>query len=384
MLRCVLFDLGYTLVYARRTEPFAALLRRVGVEAAREEVAYALHRADQHFMRRHPGLLGRPEGDWLEPYVPVFLRELTGRPPDAALARDLTRLALAAAGPAADRWRAYPDALPTLRRLAARGVVAGVVTNWDGTARRVLETTGLRPWVGPVVVSSECGREKPDPDIFRLALEQAGAAPSEAVMVGDNGHDDVAGALAAAWPLGSALRYFADGWQISKRVGGKHYWRLPVMDGEFVCEATTGVTKQAVGGGNLLVMGRTQRTALAAAAAAVRAIAAVPDVITPFPGGIVRSGSKVGSKYKGVSASINEAYCPTLRGAVASALDPDVGAVLEIVIDGLTPEAVAAAMRAGLRAIIELGPERGALRVGAGNYGGRLGPHHFKLKDLLP
>jgi formylmethanofuran--tetrahydromethanopterin N-formyltransferase len=184
--------------------------------------------------------------------------------------------------------------------------------------------------------------------------------------------------------LGSALRYFADGWQISKRVGGKHYWRLPVMDGEFVCEATTGVTKQAVGGGNLLVMGRTQRTALAAAAAAVRAIAAVPDVITPFPGGIVRSGSKVGSKYKGVSASINEAYCPTLRGAVASALDPDVGAVLEIVIDGLTPEAVAAAMRAGLRAIIELGPERGALRVGAGNYGGRLGPHHFKLKDLLP
>lgn len=197
MLRCVLFDLGYTLVYARRTEPFAALLRRVGVEAAREEVAYALHRADQHFMRRHPGLLGRPEGDWLEPYVPVFLRELTGRPPDAALARDLTRLALAAAGPAADRWRAYPDALPTLRRLAARGVVAGVVTNWDGTARRVLETTGLRPWVGPVVVSSECGREKPDPDIFRLALEQAGAAPSEAVMVGDNGHDDVAGALAA-------------------------------------------------------------------------------------------------------------------------------------------------------------------------------------------
>lgn len=184
--------------------------------------------------------------------------------------------------------------------------------------------------------------------------------------------------------LGSALRYFADGWQISKRVGGKHYWRLPVMDGEFVCEATTGVTKQAVGGGNLLVMGRTQRTALAAAAAAVRAIAAVPDAITPFPGGIVRSGSKVGSKYKGVSASTNEAYCPTVRGAVASALDPDVGAVLEIVIDGLTPEAVAAAMRAGLRAIIELGPERGALRVGAGNYGGRLGPHHFKLKDLLP
>ena len=184
--------------------------------------------------------------------------------------------------------------------------------------------------------------------------------------------------------LGDALRYFGDGWQISKRMGGKHYWRMPVMDGEFVCEATTGLTKQAVGGGNLLIMGRTVRSTQAAAEAAAAAIAAVPDVIAPFPGGIVRSGSKVGSKYKGVVASTNDAYCPTLRGAVKTALDDDIGAVLEIVIDGLTSAAVAAAMRAGLAAIIRLGPRRGALRVGAGNYGGKLGPHHYHLRDLLP
>jgi formylmethanofuran--tetrahydromethanopterin N-formyltransferase len=184
--------------------------------------------------------------------------------------------------------------------------------------------------------------------------------------------------------LGDALRYFGDGWQISKRLGAKRYWRLPVMDGEFVCEATTGLTKQAVGGGNLLIMGRTARTTLAAAEAAAAAVAAVPDVIAPFPGGIVRSGSKVGSKYKGVIASTNDAYCPTLRGAVATALDDDVGAVLEIVIDGLTSAAVAAAMRAGLGAIVRLGPKRGAVRVGAGNYGGKLGPHHYRLRDLLP
>jgi formylmethanofuran--tetrahydromethanopterin N-formyltransferase len=184
--------------------------------------------------------------------------------------------------------------------------------------------------------------------------------------------------------LGNALRYFADGWQISKRLGAKRFWRLPVMDGEFVCEATTGLTKQAVGGGNLLIMGRTAGTTQAAAEAAAAAIAAVPDVIAPFPGGIVRSGSKVGSKYKGVVASTNDAYCPTLRGAVKTALDDDVGAVLEIVIDGLTPAAVAAAMRAGLAAIVRLGPKRGAVRVGAGNYGGKLGPHHYHLRDLLP
>ena len=186
-----------------------------------------------------------------------------------------------------------------------------------------------------------------------------------------------------ALSLGNALRFFGDGWQISKRFAGKRYWRVPVMDGEFVCEGTTGLTKTAVGGGNLLIMGRDARSALAAAEAAVKAIHAVPDVIMPFPGGIVRSGSKVGSKYK-ASASTNEAYCPTLRGAVKSALDPEIASVLEIVIDGLSYSAVAAAMRAGLAAVLKLGPKRGALRIGAGNYGGKLGPHHFHLKDLLP
>jgi formylmethanofuran--tetrahydromethanopterin N-formyltransferase len=184
--------------------------------------------------------------------------------------------------------------------------------------------------------------------------------------------------------LGDSVRYFGDGWQISKRFGDKHYWRIPVMDGEFVCEATTGLTKQAVGGGNLMLMGTSARLTLAAAEAAVAAIAAVPDAIMPFPGSITRSGSKVGSKYKGVPASINESHCPTLKGAVRSALPPEISSVLEIVIDGLSAPAVADAMRAGLAAVVALGPSRGAARVGAGNYGGKLGRHHFHLKALLP
>jgi len=184
--------------------------------------------------------------------------------------------------------------------------------------------------------------------------------------------------------LGNALRYFGDGWQISKRFGKKHFWRIPVMDGEFVCEATTGLQKNAVGGGNLLIIGRTSQATLAAAEAAATAIAKVPDVIAPFPGGIVRSGSKVGSKYKGVLASTNDAYCPTLRGAVQSSLDAEAASVLEIVIDGLSSEAIAAAMRAGIAAIVKLGPKRGAARISAGNYGGKLGPHHYHLRDLAP
>ncbi len=184
--------------------------------------------------------------------------------------------------------------------------------------------------------------------------------------------------------LGDAIRYFADGWQISKRFDGRHFWRMPVMDGEFVCEATTGLTKSAVGGGNLLLMGRSVVAARRAAETAVVAMRGIADVIMPFPGGIVRSGSKVGSKYKGLMASTNDAYCPSLRGLTQSALEADIVSVLEIVIDGLTPEAVAAAMRAGLAAACALGPEAGAARIGAGNYGGKLGRHHFHLRELLP
>ncbi len=183
--------------------------------------------------------------------------------------------------------------------------------------------------------------------------------------------------------MGDTLRYFGDGWQISKRLGERRYWRVPVMDGEFVCEGTTGLTKGAVGGGNLILMGRDTESTLRAAEAAAEAVAATDDVIAPFPGGIVRSGSKVGSKYRTLMASTNHHYCPSLRGSVDSELDEDTGSVLEIVIDGLTPDAVANAMRAGLRAAIALGPERGCTRIGAGNYGGKLGRHHFRLRELL-
>jgi len=184
--------------------------------------------------------------------------------------------------------------------------------------------------------------------------------------------------------LGDAIRFFGDGWQIAKKLGPRRYWRVPVMDGEFVCEAKTAMTKKAVGGGNLLIMGASAATTLAAAEAAVHAIHGVSGAIMPFPGGIARSGSKIGSKYRGASASTNDVYCPTLRGVVDTALNPQIASVLEIVIDGLTSAAVAEAMRAGLAAIIGLGQDRGALRIGAGNYGGKLGRHHYHLKDLLP
>jgi formylmethanofuran--tetrahydromethanopterin N-formyltransferase len=184
-------------------------------------------------------------------------------------------------------------------------------------------------------------------------------------------------------PLSAGPRFFGDGWQTSRRLGKRRFWRVPVMDGEFVIEDKCGLTTQAVGGGNLLIIGTDRAGLLETTEAAVDAIAKVPDVITPFPGGIVRSGSKVGSKYKGAIASTNDAFCPTLRGAVKSELAEGTIAVLEIVIDGLTPQSVAAAMKAGLDAVTAIGAGKGVTRVSAGNYGGKLGQHHYHLKDLL-
>jgi formylmethanofuran--tetrahydromethanopterin N-formyltransferase len=177
--------------------------------------------------------------------------------------------------------------------------------------------------------------------------------------------------------IGGQLRFFGDGWQQSKLLDGRRYWRIPVMDGEFVCEERFGTTK-GVAGGNFLILASTQSVGLTAAESAVAAIAPVAGAITPFPGGVVRSGSKVGSQYKKLKASTNDLYCPTLRGR-GTELPEGCNAVYEIVIDGLDLAAVEEATRAGIRAAC--GP--GILAISAGNYGGKLGPFHLQLRKLL-
>ena len=178
--------------------------------------------------------------------------------------------------------------------------------------------------------------------------------------------------------VGGRLRYFGDGWQIAKRLEGRRYWRIPVMDGEFTCEETFGTVK-GVAGGNIILLGTDPTATLAATTAAAHAMRASADVILPFPGGIARSGSKVGSKYKKLRASTNTAFSPNLRGLVESGLPPNVQCGYEIVIDGLSLEAVERATAAGIRA----GCRPGIVQITAGNYGGKLGPFHIRLHDVL-
>jgi formylmethanofuran--tetrahydromethanopterin N-formyltransferase len=179
--------------------------------------------------------------------------------------------------------------------------------------------------------------------------------------------------------VGSALRFFGDGFQSSKVVAGERFWRIPVMEGEFLVQEKFGMLK-GVAGGNFLILARSADAALAAAEAAADAMASHPGIFLPFPGGVVRSGSKVGSRrIKSMIASTNEAYCPTLRAITKTALPEGVNSVLEIVINGVDSPAIASAMRVGIDAACR----DGVVQISAGNYGGKLGPHHFYLRKIM-
>ena len=181
--------------------------------------------------------------------------------------------------------------------------------------------------------------------------------------------------------VGGQLRHLGDRYQSSKLLDGHRYWRIPVMEGEFLVEEAFGV-QRAIGGGNFLILAASQVAALEAAEAAVEAMRKVRGVVLPFPGGVVRAGSKVGAKTsKKMIASTNDAYCPTLRGrsGVTSELPESVNSVLEIVVDGLDRPAIENALRVG----IEAACRPGVIEISAGNYGGKLGKHHFRLHELV-
>jgi formylmethanofuran--tetrahydromethanopterin N-formyltransferase len=179
--------------------------------------------------------------------------------------------------------------------------------------------------------------------------------------------------------VGSALRFFGDGFQSSKVIAGERFWRIPVMEGEFLVQEKFGMLK-GVAGGNFLILARSADTALEAAEAAADAMASHPGIFLPFPGGVVRSGSKVGSRrIKSMIASTNDAYCPTLRAITKTALPEGVNSVLEIVINGVDSPAIASAMRVGIDAACR----DGVVQISAGNYGGKLGPHHFYLRKIM-
>ena len=233
------------------------------------------------------------------------------------------------------------------------------------------ETPDGRPGVSILIFSMS------EKELAKQILNRAGqcvmTSPTSALFSGNMSDKKI--------NLGKSLRYFGDGFQIAKKIGDKRYWRIPVMDGEFICEEYAYQTK-GIGGGNFLILGKNIESVLNAAELAVAKINQLKNVILPFPGGIVRSGSKVGSKYKNLIASTNFDFCPGLKGLVSSKLNNCVNCVLEIVIDGLSENDIKNAMMVGIKAILDTNNEE-IYSISAGNYGGKLGPYLFKLKEVI-
>ena len=198
--------------------------------------------------------------------------------------------------------------------------------------------------------------------------------PTTAVFSGMDNDDKM--------PLGKNLRFFGDGYQISKKINTKRFWRIPVMDGEFLCEEYASRV-DAIGGGNFLVFSRNVQSCLTACETAIESIKNQPNIITPFPGGVVRSGSKVGSKYKALIASTNDNFCPSLRSFTNSKLPKDVNCVMEIVINGLTSQDIAQAIKTSIYSIGKSAVRKDIVAISAGNYGGKLGQHHFHLRKVM-
>jgi formylmethanofuran--tetrahydromethanopterin N-formyltransferase len=177
--------------------------------------------------------------------------------------------------------------------------------------------------------------------------------------------------------LGRKIAFFGDGHQFRDVRHGRRVWVVPILGGEFVIDRRFG-WHDGLMGGNLWFMGRDVDSALLAAERAAEAVAQVPGVIMPFPGGIAASGSKAGSRYKFSVASTYEAYCPTLREKLGegSKVPAGVGSVMEIIINGKDLPTIARATQAAIAASVET---PGLLRISAGNYGGRLGKSFIYL-----
>lgn len=186
----------------------------------------------------------------------------------------------------------------------------------------------------------------------------------------------------AIFVTGKNMRYFGDGWEKADTIGDRNVWLIPVMEGIFTIEESI-KAKKGIGGGNFFILGDELENTLKAAMDAVQAIHSIEGVITSFPGGVCRSGSKTGSlKYaKFMHASTNHLYCPTLKNEIPdSAVPADVNCVLEIVINGMTLEKVEQATATGIQAAVQV---PGIKKITAGNYGGTLGKHQIVLKDVL-
>ena len=234
------------------------------------------------------------------------------------------------------------------------------------------ETPDGRP--GYAIMICNTGKKKLDHELLeRIGMGLLTAATTAVFNVLDDEDEKL--------KIGFKLKFFGDGYEKELDIDGRKIHSIPIMSGDFLVESEFGI-KDGVAGGNFFVLADSQMEALVAAEAAVDAIYEVPGTITPFPGGIVSSGSKVGcNSYDFLNASTNEKMCVTLKEEVIETdIREDVGGIYEIVIDGVNEEQVKKAMIEGIKAACTI---KGVKQISAGNFGGNLGAYKINLRDLF-
>jgi putative hydrolase of the HAD superfamily len=205
----VLFDFSGTLLRVEPAETWLrAVLRETGTPMAEDEVVRAARELEEAGAlpgggppRELPGELAEAWG--VRDRTPELHRAVyTGLSRRVALPDPALHDALYDRHMTPAAWRPYPDALEVLRELRARGLRVGVVSNIGWDLRPVFRSHGLDPYVDVYALSFEHGIQKPDPGLFRVALDALGAEAARTLMVGDDRRAD--GGAAA---LGCAVRF---------------------------------------------------------------------------------------------------------------------------------------------------------------------------------
>jgi formylmethanofuran--tetrahydromethanopterin N-formyltransferase len=174
------------------------------------------------------------------------------------------------------------------------------------------------------------------------------------------------------------IGHCGDGYEWEENVEGRRVIKVPLMMGEFVIERYLGYDV-GVMGGNVWFMCENEDAALEVGDRALKAVHRVDGVVTPFD--VCSAGSKPETRYPDIGPTTNHPYCPTLRGKIPDSKTPEgVNAIPEIVVNGISLEAVKRAMKA---AILKAMYVEGVVKVSAGNYGGKLGTYKIFLRELI-
>jgi len=183
------FDIGYTLLYMKRESTYRKALQAFGEDVPVETLKKEFHIVDKLFMREYPGAFLKGRGIYMPWYLGILNYRLGISIDLAALDAHWEKIQKETD----NYWVPFDNVHQVLTELKADLRHLGVISNWDNTARDILNNARLSDYFDYFIISSEVGINKPDPGIFQKAFETADVEPHECLYIGDNYYDDAIG-----------------------------------------------------------------------------------------------------------------------------------------------------------------------------------------------